>query len=399
MNLNRENKLHIGFFGRCNTGKSTLINLLVGQQVSIVSSTKGTTTDIVKKTMELYGVGAVVLIDTAGIDDNSSLSKQRIEKTNEAIDLIDFAVVVISDNILGTYENNLILNFNKKNIPFMFVYNKNDISPINNQIKTQLTNSNYDHIVTSIYDNGVKENLTKALSKHLNNLVSQKDSILKSVIKENDVIILVTPIDSSAPKGRIILPQVKVIRDVLDNNAINIVIKPSQLEKTLSSLTNKPRLVITDSQVFDYVDKIIPKDIDLTSFSVILAREKGCFEQYLKGTPTLDCLEDGDKILMLESCSHQPTCEDIGRVKLPSMIRKYSGKDIIFEILPGLTNQKKEPKDYKLVIQCGGCVATQKQLYNKLQPFIDNGVSVSNYGLAIAYMNGIFNRAIKIFQH
>lgn len=399
MNVNRENKLHIGFFGRCNTGKSSLINLLVGQQISIVSANKGTTTDIVKKTMELYGVGPVVLIDTAGIDDDSLLSEQRIAKTNEAIDMIDFAVIIISNNQLGSYEYDLINNFNKKNIPFIFVYNQNDITPISSETKELLSKANYNYIITSIKDNDAKDNLSNALRQQFNNIIKQQDSILKGIIKENDIVVLVTPIDSSAPKGRIILPQVKIIRDILDNKAINIVIQPSQLEVTLKSLVKKPRLVITDSQAFNYVDKIVPQDIDLTSFSVVLAKEKGCFEQYLKGTPMLDCLEDGDKILMLESCSHQPTCEDIGRVKLPKLIKKYSGKDVVCQTLAGITNQKQEPKDYKLVIQCGGCVATEKQLHNKLQPFIDAGVAVSNYGLAIAYMNGIFDRSIKIFKH
>ena len=398
MQEGRENKPHIGFFGRCNTGKSTLVNLLIGQQIAIVSSQKGTTTDIVKKTMELFNVGAVVLVDTAGIDDNSILAQQRVEKTNKAVNLVDLAVIVISDNQIGNEEKQLTDVFAKKKIPYIFIYNKNNIFPINKETIIKLDNYNTDYIIIGSTDKDAKISLTKALAKAMKGIINENDSILKGIVNENDLVLLVTPIDSSAPKGRMILPQVKIIREVIDNNAINIVIKETQLEKTLKSLNQKPKLIITDSQVFDFVNKIIPKDIELTSFSVLLAKEKGCFEQYIKGTPTLDNLEDGDKILMLESCSHQPTCEDIGRVKLPKLIKKYSGKNIECKIIAGITDLADDPESYKLVIQCGGCVATEKQLHNRLQPFIDKNIAVSNYGLAIAYMNGIFDRVTKIFN-
>ncbi|MBQ9313000.1 MAG: [Bacteroidales bacterium] len=393
MNEHRENKLHIGFFGRCNTGKSTLINTLTGQNTSIVSQQKGTTTDIVKKTIELYGIGAVVLIDTAGIDDDTELGKKRVEKTKEVFSLIDMCVIVVSDNLIADKENELILQAKRYSIPYILVHNKEDLSPANEQ-----TRQKENLICVSLMDKTSKERLTQFIKERLigNN---KPQSILEGIVSKNDIVILVTPIDSSAPKGRMILPQVKTIREVIDNNAISIVVKETELEYTLSLMKNNPpKLVITDSQIFSFVEKIVPDNIFLTSFSILLAKEKGDFELYLKGTPYLDNLKDGDKVLMLESCTHQPTCEDIGRVKLPMWIKKYTGKEIEFDAVAGLMDMKEDVKNYKMVIQCGGCVATSKQLHNRLLPFVEENIPVSNYGLTIAYINGIFNRAIKIFS-
>lgn len=394
MEQHRENKLHIGFFGRCNTGKSTIINNLIGQDISIVSSQRGTTTDIVKKTMELYGVGATVLIDTAGIDDDSSLGEKRIEKTKEVFSLIDLCVIVTCDNVFSKYEQGLVDQCERFSLPYIVVHNKEDEHPAN---KETLSLKNI--ITVSSKDASSKQRLTEFISQNISSKLQEKKSILDGIVGKNDIVLLVTPIDSSAPKGRMILPQVKMIREVLDENAINIVVKETELEHTLSLLgENKPKLVITDSQAFAYVSKVVPEEINLTSFSILLAKEKGDFDKYLIGTPMLDKLEDGDKILMLESCTHQPTCEDIGRVKLPKLIRKYTGKDVVCKAVAGLTNMEDKPEDYKLVIQCGGCVATSQQLHNRLHPFVEKGIPVTNYGLAIAYMNGIFHRATKIFS-
>ena len=393
MNEHRENKLHIGFFGRCNTGKSTLINTLTGQNTSIVSQQKGTTTDIVKKTIELYGIGAVVLIDTAGIDDDTELGKKRVEKTKEVFSLIDMCVIVVSDNLIADKENELILQAKRYSIPYILVHNKEDLSPANEQ-----TRQKDNLICVSLMDKTSKERLTQFIKERLigNN---KPQSILEGIVGKNDIVILVTPIDSSAPKGRMILPQVKTIREVIDNNAISIVVKETELEYTLSLMKNNPpKLVITDSQMFSFVEKRVPDNIFLTSFSILLAKEKGDFELYLKGTPYLDNLKDGDKVLMLESCTHQPTCEDIGRVKLPMWIKKYTGKEIEFDAVAGLVDMKEDVTNYKMVIQCGGCVATSKQLHNRLLPFVEKNIPVSNYGLTIAYINGIYNRAIKIFS-
>jgi [FeFe] hydrogenase H-cluster maturation GTPase HydF len=399
MEEHRENKQHIGFFGRCNVGKSTLINTLIGQDIAIVSEVSGTTTDIVKKTMELKDVGAVVLIDTAGIDDKSNLGEKRIEKTMEVFSLIDFAVIVISENRFSSYEKDLIKECNRFSVPYLVVYNKQDVFPIEEKTKIEVEQLAKNLLIVSKNDSSIKEYLTKAIAKELQDNAFQSSSILKGIINKGSLVVLVTPIDSSAPKGRMILPQVKVIRDVLDNDSVNIVVKETELEQTLRNLkTYKPDLVITDSQAFNMVSKIVPEEVALTSFSILLAKEKGDFAQYLQGTPYLDKLKDGDKVLMLESCTHQPTCEDIGRVKLPAWIKKYTGKDLTFEAIAGLTNMEKDLKDVKMVIQCGGCVATRRQLHNRLLPFIEKKIPVSNYGLTIAYMNGIFQRATKIFM-
>ncbi|MGP1515492.1 MAG: [FeFe] hydrogenase H-cluster maturation GTPase HydF [Bacteroidales bacterium] len=397
METHRENKPHIAFYGRCNVGKSSLVNILTAQNVSIVSETRGTTTDTVKKTIELFNIGACVIIDTAGLDDVTPLGKERVKKTLESINLIDLAAIVISNNTFADYELSLIKDLKAKKIPYIIIYNKQDLYPITNTTIQQLEKYSKDFICVNTQDEKTREKITLAIQNNLNLTPHNDKGILNGIIKENDLVVLVTPIDLSAPKGRMILPQVKMIREILDNNAINMVVKPEQLEYTLANLKLEPKLVITDSQIFGFVSKIVPIQIALTSFSILLAKEKGAFEDYLKGTPKLDDLQDGDKILMLENCTHQPTCEDIGRVKLPNMIRKYSGKNLLFKAFAGLTDTNEKAENFALVVQCGGCVATQKQLLNRLQPFQQAGVPITNYGMAIAYMNGIFNRACEIF--
>ena len=398
MNQHRENKPHIAFFGRCNVGKSTLVNILTNQNTAIISERKGTTTDAVKKSIEMLEIGACVVIDTAGLDDNSDLGQKRIQKTQEVINLIYLAAIVISENNFSDYELQLIKVLDDKNIPYIIIYNKQDSCPIAETAKREVEKYCPDFICTHHNDEKAREKITALIKKHLITTPYGQKSILNGIINENDIVLLVTPIDVSAPKGRLILPQVKMIREILDNNGINIVVKPEQLEYTLNNAVIKPKLVITDSQVFDTVNKIVPKDIYLTSLSILLAKEKGAFDDYLKGTPKLDDLKDGDRILMLENCTHQPTCEDIGRVKLPAMIKKYTGKNLSFTALAGLSQSEQKPEDYALVIQCGGCVATHKQLQNRLEPFKKANVPITNYGIAIAYMNGIFKRACEIFS-
>lgn len=395
MNGSREVKPHIAVFGKCNSGKSTLINTLVGQDVSIVSSQKGTTTDSVKKTMELGGVGAVVLIDTAGIDDTSELGKQRVKKAYDVFYQIDLAIIVFGNDFCKE-EQKLIEACKHYETPFILVYTKNDLTALRKDLSQTLQQVYGEEIILfSNKDSQAKERLTAAISKKLPETSYKHKSLLEGIINAQSVVLLVTPIDSSAPQGRMILPQVQTIRDVLDNQSINIVCKETDLEYTLKNIYKKPDLVITDSQVFEYVNRIVPKSIRLTSFSIVLARMKGCFDQYVKGTPYLDKLKDGDRVLMLESCTHQPTCEDIGRVKLPAWISKYTGKKLHFEALSGLTDVPKNIKDYAMVIQCGGCMATQKQLHSRLLPAIENGIPISNYGICIAYINGIFQRATE----
>jgi [FeFe] hydrogenase H-cluster maturation GTPase HydF len=396
MTKGREAKPHIAVFGRCNVGKSSIINALAGQNVAIVSDIAGTTTDSVRKTMEIKNIGAVVLIDTAGIDDVSALGEQRTARAKEVFALIDLAILVIAENRFGKPEEEIISQCLHFAIPYIIVSNKKDICQLNtNIIKDFKTIQAIEISANTRNDIAL---LTELIRKTIPPTAYQKKGILDDIISKRNVVLLVTPIDSSAPEGRIILPQVQIIRDVLDNDAINIVVKETELEFALSNVYKKPALIITDSQAFEFVSRIVPNDVPLTSFSIILAKLKGYFEQYIKDTPHLDKLKDGDRVLMLESCSHQPTCEDIGRVKLPAWIRKHTGKTLEFDAVAGLSNIQRPVSDYSMVIQCGGCMVTDRQLASRLLPVIEAGIPVSNYGLTIAYINGIFERATRIFQ-
>ncbi|MDR0790141.1 MAG: [FeFe] hydrogenase H-cluster maturation GTPase HydF [Bacteroidales bacterium] len=398
MTQGREVKPHIGVFGRCNVGKSSLINALSGQNVAIVSEVAGTTTDSVKKTMEIKGIGAVVLIDTAGIDDVSILGDKRVKKALEVLAQIDLAVLVISEDKFAQPEEDIIKQCAHFSIPYIVVANKSDICPLSPLVKANIEQK-YPANVLSISANNKADiaSLTDKIRNTIPPTAYQKKGMLDDIIKPQSVVLLVTPIDSSAPEGRMILPQVQMIRDVLDNDSINIVVKETELEYVLNNVYSKPDLVITDSQAFDYVAKIVTEDIPLTSFSIVLAKLKGSFEAYIEGTPFIDRLQDGDRVLMLESCSHQPTCEDIGRVKLPAWIRKYTNKRLDFDAVAGLGDIG-TITDYAMVIQCGGCMVTNKQLASRLLSAVEAGIPVSNYGFAIAYINGIFNRATAIFR-
>ena len=394
-----ELKPHIGIFGRRNYGKSSLINLITGQNIAIVSDTAGTTTDPVKKTMEIKGVGPVVWIDTAGVDDEGQLGLMRTEKSYEALKHVDLALIVFTNNCFGNIEEKLIANCSDLKIPFVLVYSKSDVyAP--DELLIQEIEKRYDTTVLQISTHNTESQnlLLDTIRTALPETAYTPKSLLGKIINPGETILLVTPIDSSAPEGRLILPQVQTIRDILDNECIAVVCKENHLEQQLKQMSPKPSLVVTDSQVFKQVSQIVPDDIALTSFSIVLAHAKGLFYEYIEGTPTLDALCNGDHILMLESCTHKASCEDIGRVKLPNLIRKYSGHDITFEHVSGLTALDRPITDYRMVIQCGGCVVTPKQLANRLQGALNAGVPVSNYGLAIAYMTGIFNRAIKVFK-
>lgn len=395
-----ELKPHIGIFGRRNYGKSTLINVITGQNIAIVSDTAGTTTDPVKKTMEIKGVGPVVWIDTAGVDDEGDLGLLRIQKTNEVLRHVDLALIVFSANTFGKPEEDLINACTEIKIPFILVYSKTDIFPPADSMIEEIEKHYSTTILKVSQHNSNAQNiLLDAIRSALPETAYTPKSLLGDVVNAGDTIVLVTPIDSSAPEGRMILPQVQTIRDILDNECIAIVCKETHLEQQLKQMATPPALVVTDSQVFKYVSDIVPAHIPLTSFSIVLAHAKGLFYEYIEGTPTLDSLHDGDSILMLESCTHKASCEDIGRVKLPNLIRKYSGKEITFDHVSGLTNLDKPITNYRMVIQCGGCVVTPKQLANRLQVALNEGIPVSNYGLAIAYMTGIFDRAIQVFKN
>jgi [FeFe] hydrogenase H-cluster maturation GTPase HydF len=390
-------KPHIGIFGRMNNGKSSIINKLTGQKMAIVSEQAGTTTDPVKKSIEIFGIGPVILIDTAGIDDMSKLGKQRVEKTYQTLKEIDCAILVIAGEKFADPEKAIINEFKKHEIPFIIVHNKSDISKLPENHKKAIENEYSTRILEFSALNDDAKMLQEALKNAIPESAYKKTSLLGGIIKPGQTIVLVTPIDDEAPEGRMILPQVMAIRDVLDNDCICVVLKETALKQYFDN-NPKPALVVTDSQVFALVNKIVPQDMQLTSFSIILARLRGDFENYLKGTPHLSNLKDGDKILMLESCTHEISCGDIGRVKLPNLIRKFTGKNIEFTYLSGLTPIE-NIRQYAMAIQCGGCMATRKQLINRTNMAVENGIPISNYGMAIAYMNGIFERVTSVFSH
>ena len=380
----------IGIYGRTNSGKSSIINKLTGQSIAIVSEQAGTTTDPVKKSIEIFGIGPVVLIDTAGIDDTSELGKKRVEKTYQTLKEVDCALLVITGNQFGEPEIQLIEQFKEYAVPFIIVHNKADETRLDAPLQ-QLIENQYNTkilIFSTLCDNS--QVIVDALKTAIPESAFTKASMLGGLIKPNDVVVLVTPIDDEAPEGRLILPQVMAIRDALDQDCICVVLKETNLQQYFDTMP-RPDLVVTDSQVFGYVSKIVPDEVRLTSFSILLARLKGDFENYRKGTPYLSQLKDGDKILMLESCTHEISCGDIGRVKLPAMIRKFTGKNIEFDYVAGLSPIS-DIHQYAMAIQCGGCVATRKQLINRTNLAVKAGIPISNYGMAIAYMTGVWGR-------
>ena len=390
-------KPHIGIFGRRNCGKSSLINLLTGQDITIVSDTAGTTTDPVKKSIEIFGIGPCVLIDTAGIDDTGELGRQRIEKSFKVLEEIDCAILVITGNNFEEPEKQLIARLKALAVPYFIVHNKADQEPLLAVLKAVIE-QNYG---VKVLDFSVSRNddiapIVALLKQAIPESAYQKASLLGGIIKPNEVVVLVCPVDSEAPEGRLILPQVMAIRDVLDNECICVVLKETHLQQYLETMP-KPALIVTDSQVFGFVSKIVPADIPLTSFSIVMARLRGDFDNYVKGTPKLSELNDGDTVLLLESCTHHSTCDDIGRVKLPRMILNFTGKDIRFDYVSGLSPIA-NPEKYALAIQCGGCMSTRKQLLNRTNLFVNQGIPISNYGMALAYMNGIFDRVMQPFM-
>jgi len=399
MTKGKESKPHIGIYGRRNNGKSSLINMLSGQSVAIVSDFAGTTTDPVKKSFEITGFGPVILIDTAGIDDSGELGTKRVEKTLESINHIDLAILVLSGNVWGEFEEMLVAEFNKTDTPFILVHSKADIDPLNSSLKETLLKKYHGGkvIETSIKDKSCIEVLVSAIQEAIPESSYKTPTLLGDLISYGDIVLLITPIDVEAPAGRLILPQVQAIRDILDNDAVAIVLKEREVDAFLRKTKVKPALVVTDSQIFVKADASIPKDIPLTSFSILLARFKGDFENYLKGTPKISELKDGDRVLLLESCTHHVSCDDIGRVKIPRWISNFTGKKIEYEVVAGLDKLPRNIKEYALVVQCGGCMITRKQIFNRLRHAVDAGVPVTNYGMAIAYVQGIYLRAISPF--
>jgi [FeFe] hydrogenase H-cluster maturation GTPase HydF len=394
----RENKPHIGIFGRRNYGKSSLINTLTGQDIAIVSDSPGTTTDPVKKSMEIFGIGPVVLVDTAGIDDLGELGELRIKKTRQIIGIIDLAILLLAGNRFGIYESEILLEFYEKGVPVVFVHNKSDLEPLSDELKDEIEIRYSSKIVdfSTLQPINTGE-LIDAIRVSIPETAYRQTTLLGNLVTNGDVVLLIVPVDTEAPEGRLILPQVQAIRDILDNNCTAIILKENETADFLKKTGIRPKIVITDSSVFMKADASIPKDLPLTGFSVLLARYKGEFQKYLEGTPKIADLQNGDRILVLESCTHQVSCDDIGRTKIPEWLRNFTGKKLEFDVVAGLNKPEKPVTDYALVIQCGGCMITKKQILNRLKPAIDAGIPVTNYGMAIAYVQGVYDRAIAPF--
>jgi len=388
MQITKYQRPHISFFGCTNSGKSSLVNAVTNQNLSVVSDIKGTTTDPVEKSMELLPIGPVVIIDTAGINDglkeNDKLGKLRVEKTKQILDKTDVAVLVI-DSVIGMQDEDksFIDEFNKRNIPYLIVFNKNDIKTSKNKYLKVSAKTGF----------GVNE-LKNKLALIINENKKEK-YIIKDKLNNGDIVILVIPIDESAPKGRIILPQQNVLRECLDAHASAICTQPEELAAILETVN--PKYVITDSQAFNQVKDIVPDNIILTSFSILMANYRGKLNELLSGTSKISELKDGDKILISEGCTHHRQCNDIGTVKFPKWIKEYTGKNIEFEFTQG----GEFPQDlskYSLIIHCGGCMINEQEMKSRTNRASEQNIPIVNYGMAIAYMNGILERALEIFK-
>lgn len=399
MSKGKDVKPHIGIFGRRNNGKSSFINSLTKQDTAIVSETPGTTTDPVKKSIEVFGIGPVVLIDTAGIDDSGEIGGKRIKKSLETIKIVDCAVLIISDNLFGEFELNLINEFNDNDVPFIILHNKADIEKLSVKTISEIRKYTEAGIIEySTRINSENDEIFQLLKNIIPQNSYQNSTPFSGLLNKNEIVVLVTPIDNEAPEGRMILPQVIAIRDVLDHDCINIVLKETELEYFFKKTHVIPDLVVTDSQAFGLVSKIVPENIPLTSFSILFARLKGDFEAYLAGTPSISKLKDGDKVLLLESCTHVVNCDDIGKFKIPKWLTGFTKKELQFEFITGFDQIRHDILEYALVVQCGGCMFSRKQVLNRLKPAILAGIPVTNYGMSIAYVHGIFNRATAIFN-
>lgn len=381
-------RIHIGFFGRRNAGKSSVVNAVTGQELAVVSEVKGTTTDPVSKTMELLPLGPVMIIDTPGLDDEGQLGELRVRKTKQVLNKTDLAVVVI-DAVQGqtAWETDLIRLLEEKQIPYLLVYNKSDLLE-----KIPVAGAH------EIYVSALKKEGIEELKTEIAKLQKKETErpLIKDHLKKGDLVVLVVPIDSAAPKGRLILPQQQTIREILDAGAIAAVTKEDQLKETLDSLGKAPAMVITDSQVFGNVAKIVPEQMLLTSFSILMARNKGLLESAAPGAAAIERLKDQDRVLIAEGCTHHRQCGDIGTEKIPRWIREFTGKELLFETCSG-TEFPEDLSPYAMVVHCGGCMLNPREMNYRVKCAEDQNVPITNYGTLIAYVHGILRRSLEVF--
>lgn len=381
------NRIHIGFFGCRNAGKSSVVNAITGQELAVVSDVLGTTTDPVQKAMELLPLGPVMIIDTPGFDDVGELGEKRIQKTKQILNRTDIAVLVVdAKKGFTATDKQLLALIQEKELPYLIIYNKSDLLE---KIPKEEEHSIYISVLEKIGIRECKEKLAHQIPTEDMTL-----QIVGDLLCPGDLAVLVIPIDSAAPKGRLILPQQQVIRDILEAGAAAVTVRNTELARTLQKLEGKVRMVITDSQAFEEVAAIVPKEIPLTSFSILMARFKGYLETAVKGIQAVDSLKDGDRILVSEGCTHHRQCEDIGTVKLPNWLLKYTGKDLKFEWSSG-REFKEDLSPYAMVIHCGGCMLNEREVKYRMKCAVDQGIPFTNYGIAIAYMKGILQRSIE----
>ncbi len=393
-------RVHIGIFGRRNAGKSSLINALTGQDLAIVSEKKGTTTDPVLKAMELLPLGPVVMIDTPGLDDEGELGKLRVQKAYQILNKTDIALLVV-DGSAGMIEDDtkILERIKAKKIPYLVVFNKSDLIPSQKTIEEKITALNVDgedFLWVSAFNKAQIHELRERIARLVPSGESDRH-IVRDLVSPLDFVVLVVPIDKAAPKGRLILPQQQTIRDLLDAGAVSVVTRETELEDTLKKLGKAPTFVITDSQAFKTVAQIVPEDVPLTSFSILFARYKGNLELLVNGAKSIESLEDGDTVLISEGCTHHRQCDDIGTVKLPNWLKKFTGKELNFAFTSG-TEFPLELDEYRLIIHCGGCTLNEREMKYRMKCAEDTGIPMTNYGTAIAYMNGILKRSLEVFK-
>lgn len=394
----KSNRLHIGIFGKTNVGKSSFLNRITGQDIAIVSDIAGTTTDVIEKSMELLPIGSVNFLDSAGINDDTSLGAQRLEKTLKILNRTDIGVLICDYCGINDYDESLIRKFEELNIPYLVIVNKTDIEKIADEKLKQIENYTKDILITSTKtDEEIVYKFKSMLVKLLPDEFINTPKIVGDIVPQGSTVVLVIPIDKEAPKGRIILPQVQTLRDLLDSACPVLAVRDTELKDALSNLKNPPFLVITDSQAFKKVDEIVPKDINLTSFSILFARLKGDLSAFIEGAKAIDSLENGDKVLILESCTHHAIEDDIGRVKIPNLLKKKTGKNLIIENIAGYDFP--DVSTYKLIIHCGACMTNRKEVLSRILLANKANVPITNYGITISYCLGILDRATKIFYN